>query len=137
MEERVRSFDSGADRDMDSHKIDPAKAISPLVVERFCEFMQAHSVRLDGTQREADNWQKGIPPEAYLSSLQRHNLHVWLISRGYVATDDDGKTVDYEEALCGVLFNAMGLLHENLKLDWEKDELCPGGVLCWWPWPVL
>ncbi len=117
--DRVRKFDTGADRDTDTHKIDPAKALSPLVLERYSEYLRAHAVRHDGTVREADNWKKGIPRGAYLSSLMRHVLNVWTIEDGFVAADSDGEVVEYEEALCGVLFNAMGLLHENLKLDRE------------------
>lgn len=134
--DRVRKFETGADRDTDAHKIDPARALSSLVLERYSEYLLSHSVRRDGSRRDADNWKKGIPTDAYLSSLMRHILNVWVIEDGFVAVDSDGAVVDYEEALCGVLFNAMGLLHEHLKLDRETTELCRGGESWLSRWPL-
>jgi hypothetical protein len=111
---RVRKFNTGADRDTDDHKIDPEGALSPLVIQRYAEYLKAHSYRHDGTRRPADNWQKGMPRNSYASSLWRHMLHWWLLHRGHKA-EEDGGAVDIEDALCGVLFNAHGYLHEILK----------------------
>ena len=62
--------------------------------------------------RDSDNWQKGIPEKELVKSLIRHIMDVWLLYRDYegvVATQDK------KEALCGVVFNAMALLHEQVK----------------------
>jgi hypothetical protein len=64
----------------------------------------------------SDNWQRGIPQEAYRKSMFRHFLDVWAIHRGYKRIDKiDGHTLTLKEALCALLFNVMGLLHEHLK----------------------
>lgn len=112
---RVRTFETGADRDTAEHKIDPAGALSPLVIQRYCEYMRAHSIRQDGSRRRSDNWKKGMPVEEYMSSLWRHLLHAWLAHNGNEPQDDDGHLVTIEDALCGVLFNASGYLHEVMR----------------------
>lgn len=117
MTARRRTFDTGADRDTSDHKIDFEGALSPIVLRRFGEYMRKHSVRQDGTRRSSDNWQKGMPTEEYMKSSMRHMFDAWTLHRGYVAVDDDGQIVDFEEALCGVMFNVMGILHERLKLE--------------------
>lgn len=112
----VRTFGTGADRDVDDHKIDPEGALSPLVLDRFCEYMKKHSVRLDGTTRASDNWQKGMPLSAYMKSALRHMFHAWQIHRGWAAVEpSSGELVEVEDALCGVLFNVQGYLHELLS----------------------
>jgi hypothetical protein len=37
-------------------------------------------------------------------------LDLWMLHRGY-----DSREPDIEEALCGILFNIQGYLHEVLK----------------------
>ena len=73
--------------------------------------MEQHRIQADGTVRASDNWTRGIPKSEYIKSLQRHNLDLWLLHRGYPGAF----TQDSEEALCGIMFNSMGMLHELLK----------------------
>jgi len=56
----------------------------------------------------------------YLDSLGRHFVDVWLLHNGYPAEDNHGP-VDIESALCAIMFNSMGMLHEILK-----DGTSPG-----------
>lgn len=107
----VRIFDSGATRDSDTGKLDYRGFLSPLVLKRFAEYMQQHQVQSDGTLRASDNWKKGIPQDAYLSSELRHMIDVWLILEGYPEHAREG----IEDALCAMLFNIQGMLHEILK----------------------
>ena len=107
----MRTFETGATRDSDAEKIDPEGFFSPLVIQRYCDYMQRHQTQADGKIRVSDNWQKGIPRDAYMKSLWRHFLDVWLVHRGC------GRQEDQQELLCAILFNAMGYLHVLLKTE--------------------
>jgi len=108
----MRKFDSGATRDKDDTKIDPEGFISPVVVKLFSEYMTRHRVQADGELRDSDNWQKGIPGSAYMKSLARHFLDAWLMHRGFEPKTPGATWMD---SLCGVMFNAMGLMFETAK----------------------
>lgn len=103
----VRQFESGATRDVDTDKLDPEGFVSPIVMQRYYEFMHKNRYQRDGSMRASDNWTRGIPVDAYMKSLARHYHSVWLAHR-------TGKPLPQEEA-CAVLFNTMGLLFEDLK----------------------
>ncbi len=119
-ESSIRTFDTGATRDNDHDKIDPEGFLSPLVILRFCEYMHKHRTQADGQLRSSDNWQKGMPVEAYMKSLLRHVLDLHLCHDGAAAFSRSSK----EDALCGILFNAQGYLHELEKARLaEADEL--------------
>jgi hypothetical protein len=110
----VRQFETGATRSPDAGRIDPEGYLSPLVIERYCAYMQKHQIQSDGAVRSSDNWQKGMPRESYMKGLWRHFLHAWTRHRGWKVMDPKA-AVDLEEDLCAVLFNAQGYLHELLK----------------------
>lgn len=111
----VRTFDTGATRDNDANKLDYEGFLSPVVLERFAEYMHKNRVQADGSLRDSDNWQKGIPLEAYMKSMFRHFMDVWSAHRGYDAPD-------IEESLCALLFNVMGMLHEHIR---NAPHSCP------------
>ena len=90
-------------------KLDYEGFLSPLVLARFARYMDRHRVQTDGTLRASDNWQKGIPPDAYMKSGWRHFMDWWLEHRGRSGREG------LEEALCGLLFNVQGYLHEVLR----------------------
>ena len=105
----VRQFDTGANRNSDEGKLDFEGFLSPIVLERFAEYMDKNRYLDDGSIRDSDNWQKGIPKDAYMKSGFRHFHDWWLEHRGYESRED------IEEALCGLMFNTMGYLLEVLK----------------------
>lgn len=116
----IRQFETGATRDSEIGKNDYEGFLSPLVIERFGNYMTKHRIQADGSLRASDNWQKGIPKEAYIKSMWRHFLDVWFIFRGYKRFDKQKKEeITMEEALCAMFFNIQGLLHETLK---DKKE---------------
>ncbi len=111
----TRLFETGATRDTDTTKLDYEGFLSPRVLKRYAEYM--HECRLRNIPpgqelRSSDNWQKGIPTDAYMKSMLRHVMDVWIGHR-------DGFTNRkwFEDALCAILFNVQGYLFE---LDKEK-----------------
>lgn len=111
----MRKFETGATRNVDTNKYDYEGFFSPLVLRRRAQFMHEHRVQADGQLRDSDNWQKGIPLNEYMKSLYRHFVELWLLHRGFPAYDENGKSVDLENALTALLFNGEGYLHEHLK----------------------
>jgi hypothetical protein len=109
-EASVRTFGTGATRDLDANKLDFEGFLSPLVLERYAQHMHKARGMSDGTMRASDNWQLGIPIPVYMKSLWRHFFDVWKRHRGL----GDDKS-DIETELCALLFNTNGMLHETLK----------------------
>ena len=109
----MRGFGTGATRTADASRYDPEGFLSPLVLERFCEYMNRHRVQADSRVRDSDNWQKGMPRESYIKGLLRHTLHAWTRLRGHIVRDDKA-AANLEEDLCAMLFNTQGLLLEIL-----------------------
>lgn len=105
----VRKFETGATRDGDQTKPDLEGFLSPLVIDRYAEYMNKHRLQPDGKIRESDNWQLGIPRTAYMKSGFRHFMDWWRQHRGLRGVDT------MEESLCALIFNSMGYLHEILK----------------------
>lgn len=106
----TRAFATGATRDGDTGKLDYEGFLSPRVLRRYAEYMHEARLRnipLGQSVRSSDNWQSGIPKDSYVKSGLRHMMEIWLKWR------EDG-TVD-QNAACGVMFNIMGLLFEDLR----------------------
>lgn len=114
MNSGVRKFETGATRDLDDNKLDYEGFLSPLVLERYARYMHKNRQTAAGL-RTSDNWQKGIPKDAYMKSGWRHFFDWWKEHRGHRLS-----TEYLEEAICGLLFNAMGYLHEILKQRIEQ-----------------
>jgi hypothetical protein len=117
----MREFDSGATRDDNEAKPNYEGFLSPLVLEEFGRYMHRHRYQADGEIRNGDNWQKGIPNEAYLDSLLRHVMDVWLHHRDY----PEKATEDLKTALCAVLFNAQGYLFNTLLEEMKEWKAVP------------
>jgi hypothetical protein len=116
--ETARVFDTGATRDTDEGKLDFEGFLSPLVIERYAEHMHVARKMPDGTMRDSDNWQRGIPLTVYMKSMWRHFFAVWKLHRGLKVTEVvRGETIvkDIETELCALRFNVDGMLHEILK----------------------
>jgi hypothetical protein len=107
----LRQFSTGANRDTDQGKYDYDGFLSPLAIEAFGAYMHFNRSIADGSLRDADNWQRGIPIDVYRKSLWRHWFDSWRALRGYSIKEN------VVWALCGVIFNAQGALHEILKAD--------------------
>lgn len=111
----MRDFDTGATRSALLDKLMYSRFLSPRVLRRYCEYLHEHRKQADGNIREPDNWKKGIDEGVYVDSNLRHSWDVWeIIVEGREATDKE-----YEDALCAMLFNTMGLLFEQLTAKGE------------------
>lgn len=110
---RTTTFSSGATRDTSVGKLDYEGFYSPLVMERFAQYMDKNRLQSNGTYRDSDNWQAGFARLSYMKSLLRHVMDVWHAHR-----DTGHERADIEEALCAVIFNAQGYL---LELLLERD----------------
>jgi hypothetical protein len=113
----IRTFSSGASRNPSAGKPDYEGFLSPLVLERYAQFLHKHRQMEDGSLRDSDNWQKGIPITEYMKSLWRHFMDVWKHVRGIPCKDT------FEDALCAVIFNASGMLFERLKGSNASDAI--------------
>ena len=115
-----RNFETGAYRDTDEGKYDYEGFLSPLVLERYAEYMNKHRLQSDGRMRDSDNWQAGIPKKEYMKSGWRHFFDWWKAHRKHPTKDK------MEDILCALMFNVMGYLHEHIKEDtlnaWEAEE---------------
>lgn len=106
-----RVFSTGASRDTAVGKLDYEGFLSPLVIEAYGTYMNYNRLMKDGSQRASDNWQLGIPKDQYIKSGWRHIIDWWKFHRGHSIKEN------IVWALCGVLFNASGYLHEALTRD--------------------
>lgn len=117
----MRNFLTGATRDSDENKNDYEGFLHPLVIEAYGDYMRLHCKQADGTIRNGDNWQKGIPKSAYMKSAWRHFLDWWYLHRGIKRFDTtDHHAITKQEVLCALLFNVMGYLYEELKPKVDK-----------------
>jgi len=112
----MRTFNTGATRDSEQNKKDYEGYLSPLVLDRFAEYMLKHQTQADGAFRSSDNWQNGIPKDAYMKSGWRHFMDWWTEHRGYKSREG------LEDALCALLFNVQGYLHEHLKQKYGESQ---------------
>jgi len=115
---QIRKFATGATRDTLEGKLSYVKALSPIVLQRYVQYLDAHRLQPDGSMRDFDNWKKGIDIDAYFDGLGRHFVAVWLLQQGFDTKDNHGP-VTLEDSLCAVIFNSMGWLFEILK---EKEN---------------
>ena len=120
---KMRKFETGATRDTDTDKLDYAGFLSPIVLKKYAEFMHKHRVQADGKLRASDNWKKGIPRDEYMRSAYRHFMDWWGMHE--VGYGDDTVPGDHHEmivdAICGLLFNTMGYLHEKEKQGYKIE----------------
>lgn len=123
----IRRFDTGATRDLPDGKADFEGFLSPYALGAFAAYMDRHRTQMDGSVRDSDNWQQGMPLPVFIKSAWRHLFAWWKLHRGGQVLDErDEHPVTMEEAICGLLFNAMGYLHEITKpaADPEGPDSC-------------
>ena len=92
-----------------NEKVEQRWNMSILVLEKYAQYLHKHKIQSNGEIRSSDNWKKGIPLSAYAKSMWRHFLDVMKGHEGYLPSEK------LQDALCAVIFNAMGYLHEILK----------------------
>lgn len=128
----IRTFATGATRNLDVSKLDYDGFLCPMVVESFAKYMHSHRMQKDGTLRSASNWKNGIPLDVYMKSMWRHFFDVWMLHHGHKAfSSEDGHQVTMEEALNAVAFNVNGYMHELLKAEAEaRDDLAAADNEC-------
>ena len=124
MTEKTRTFESGATRNSEEGKLDYEGFLSPLVLRRYAEYLNSHRQLEDGTTRDSDNWQQGMPLSVYMKSLWRHLMAAWTEHRGARSGHNA-----IQVALCAVIFNASGYLHELLVDRGENQESLPGDII--------
>ena len=121
----LRTFDSGATRDTAEGKLDYEGFLSLKVLVQFAKYMNMNRLQSDGKLRDSDNWQKGISMDAYMKSGYRHFMKWWEAHRCKGLRSRDGDIEDVG-AMCGLMFNVMGYLHEWLKehdtIDFDGEE---------------
>lgn len=121
--EQLRTFSTGATRDTAQHKNDYEGFLSPIVLEAYGDYMNEHRTQPDGALRDSDNWQLGIPRDAYMKSLLRHVMDLWKLHRGWAVKPEIRGGVPQlptkKSVLCSILFNTMGYLHELLKEEMD------------------
>ena len=120
----IREWDTGGKRDTEKGKLDYEGFLSPIVLERFALYMHPNRKMKDGSYRDSDNWQQGFGTfrehaRTCMKSLMRHFMDVWRIHRC-----DESVEATLEDALCGVMFNAMAWLHRLLKSkrDFNRED---------------
>lgn len=113
----MRAYETGATRDDDEGKLDFEAFFSHPVLVEYALYMHENRYQADGKMRAGDNWQKGMPKDDYMKSLFRHFMDAWGLHRG----SPQVTTEEITEALCAVIFNSMGYLHEVLR-EREREE---------------
>lgn len=110
VDKTIRTFHTGATRDTDEGKLDWEGFIHPAAMGFFVGYMHKHRHQADGTLRDADNWQKGIPRKQYMKSLVRHVWDLWTVWR-----TEPEMELTIIDLLCAIMFNVQGLLLEIYK----------------------
>lgn len=113
----MRTFDTGATRDTAEGKPNYGGYLSSLALRCFGRYMLKHETQADGKKREPGNWKKGIPERVYYESLLHHTLEDLMALMDGLPAREPSTTK--KEALCAILFNAQGMLHEILKQELE------------------
>ena len=115
---KIRTFKTGATRNSDKEQYDYEGFMSPLVIERFGEYMNKHRIQDDGSIRDSDNWQNlfgDTHNEVCLKSGFRHFIDIWLHLDGYGKKAREG----LEDALCAIIFNMSAILFNLLQEKYE------------------
>lgn len=129
IEPLVVGFEGGALRSNGANRIDPLGYISPKAMQVYYEYMLKNQQLPDGRRRRSDNWKAGMPVPRYASSLMRHthDFHTHWDELKHGSAPDDFATLQLvREALCGILFNTIGMLHEMEMGADILDEEGPG-----------
>ena len=117
-----RQFDTWWNRNPDIGKLDFEWFISPLVMQKYWEYMNRNRELEDWTIRDSDNWQKLFWEEHYdvcMKSLLRHIHDIWMEHRGYKSREW------LSDALMWSMFNIMAYAYKfyNEELNiWDEKK---------------
>ena len=103
---KIRTFDTGARRDIDTEKEDYIESLSWTTLRRYAKYMKTQEVKYG-----SGNWKKGIPIEEYEKSLMRH------IQKYFANKYEDANLEPEVDHLSASFFNLQGLIHETEKLN--------------------
>lgn len=109
---KMREFASGGTRHSDEGKIDFEGCLSPLVLQKYAEYMLLHTTQADGRKRGSDNWQGHFGGDHFsicAKSFLRHAWDFWLAHRGLPNREG------IESAIHGCLFNLMAYADKYYK----------------------
>ena len=109
---KMRVFDTGATRDLDTTKLDYEGFMTPIVLKAYAEYLNKHRVQRDGKLRESDNWQKMFGDKHFdvcMKSTFRHFMDMWLYHRGFEASES------IDDALAAIIFNVSAYWFKILK----------------------
>lgn len=112
MQNKIRLYSSGATRDTDQGKLDYEGFLSPIVLEKFAQYMHENRYQADGKLRDSDNWQKHFGEHHFdvcMKSLWRHFMDMWMEHRGIKSREG------IEKAMMGSLFNIMAYADKYFK----------------------
>lgn len=125
----MRVFDSGATRSSSDNKPDYEGFLHPEVLRVFGQYMHSHRKQEDGSLRDSDNWQKGIPQDVLMKSLLRHVFDLWRMHRAGVDVLEDWEESKIKvDQLCAVLFNTQAYLLNLIKVARNQEELEADGA---------
>lgn len=114
----IRKFGTGATRDTDKGKLDYEGFFSPLVLKAYAEYLNKHRTLPNGDLRDSDNWQGMFGDKHFdvcMKSLLRHVMDLWLMHDGFKPRMEKGQYASVDDALGGIIFNAMAYWFKLLK----------------------
>jgi len=104
VENGLRNFSTGSIRDSEEGKEDYVETISWRAMRRYAQYMTSKKNKYG-----AGNFKKGIPIDSYERSLLRH------ISKYMINKYEGGNLEKEEDHISAIVFNALGIMHEEGK----------------------
>lgn len=118
----LRLFATGANRNLDTGKLDFDGFLHPAFIEAFGTYMHFNRHLENGDLRDSDNWQKGIPTDVCRKSMWRHFLDAWKALRGHTVQEN------IIWALMGLAFNVQCITVNLLKEEPNLLQDCLGDM---------
>lgn len=90
-------------------------------LNRFAAYMHKHQPVINGEPCPHD-WKKGERPDELIGHLIRHVMDLGLFLEGVgTITDEKGKSVKYEDAILGAVFNLQALWRMTCGPDYDEE----------------
>jgi hypothetical protein len=102
MKKDITKFTTGAIRDTQEGKYDFIETLSWTALNRYAGYMTSKKKKYG-----EGNFKKGIPIDSYEKSLVRH-IQKYLANKY-----ENGNVEINEDHLSAIVFNAMGIMHEE------------------------